>query len=157
MIAFDDSDIIARSQSGRGGNITLTNFFSETIPPDNQPPFDGDGRVDVNADGQIAAGVIVSPDTSFVENSLNELPGEIVDTATLTAGSCIARTDDTTGSFVVTGGEGLPQRPDSAGVSAYPTGTVQTLAESSAPTAIQEPEGIYRLADGRLVLSHECL
>jgi filamentous hemagglutinin family protein len=131
VIAFDDSDIIARSQSGRGGNITLTNFFSETIPPDNQPPFDGDGQVDVNADGQIAAGTINSPDTSFVENSLNELSGELVDTAALTAGSCIARTMTMLeGSFVVTGGEGLPQRPGGDNIAVYPTGTVQTVAES---------------------------
>jgi len=156
VIAFDDSDIIARSQSGRGGNITLTNFFSETIPPDNQPPFDGDGRVDVNADGEIASGTISSLDTSFVENSLNELAGEIVDTAVLTAGSCIARSSDAAGSFVVTGRDGLPQQPGGDTISAYPTGTVQVLTETTALSAVQEPEGVYQLADGRLVLSHEC-
>ncbi|WP_204137512.1 filamentous hemagglutinin N-terminal domain-containing protein [Halomicronema sp. CCY15110] len=156
VIAFDDSDIIARSQSGRGGNITLTNFFSETIPPDNQPPFDGDGQVDVNADGQIAAGTISSPDTSFVENSLNELSGDLVDTAALTAGSCIARSEGTEGSFVVTGGEGLPQRPGGNPIAVYPTGTVQTLPEPTPAVTLQEPQSVYRLADGRLVLSHDC-
>jgi filamentous hemagglutinin family protein len=130
VIAFDDSDIVARSQSARGGNITLTSFFSETLPPDNQPPFDGDGRVDVNADGQLASGVISSPDTSFIENSVSNLPEVIVDTSQLLSGSCIARANDG-GSFVITGREGLPNRPGDAIVSAYATGQVRT-AENQA-------------------------
>jgi len=64
--------------------------------------------------------------------------------------------DDSTGSFVVTGGEGLLQQPGGDPVSVYPTGTVQTLAESPEPTAVQEPQGVYQLTDGRLVLSHDC-
>ncbi|MGB3136540.1 MAG: hypothetical protein WBB18_07035, partial [Nodosilinea sp.] len=156
VIAFGDSDIVARSQSARGGNITLSSLFSETLPPDSQPPFDGDGRVDINADGQIAAGVISSTDTSFVENSLSALEDTIVDTAALTAGSCIARTEvNSLGSFTFTGSDGLPQRPGDAGISTYPTGTVRTTAPAEAQP-LQEPDGVYQLPDGRLVLSHAC-
>jgi filamentous hemagglutinin family protein len=167
VIAFDDSDIVARSQSARGGNIVLTSFFSETLPPDNQPPFDGDGQVDVNADGQLASGVISSPDTSFIENSVSNLPEVIVDTSQLLSGSCIARTNEY-GSFIVSGRDGLPNRPGDAVTSAYATGQVrptshqaQQLSETDAPVwqpgnSIVEPQGAYRLADGRLVLSREC-
>ena len=158
ILAFDDSDILAFATDGRGGNITLDTpiFFGENFIPGSPSPFDGNNRVDINATGSIASGNISIPDVSFIENSLNELSGEIVDTATLTAGSCIARNDDTEGSFIVTGGEGLPQQPGSDTVSAYPTGTVQSIPATTATLAIQEPQSVYRLADGRLVLSHEC-
>lgn len=164
VIAFDDSDILAFSQDGVGGNITLDTpaFFGENYDPEasNNDPIstlDGNNRVDINATGAISSGTISVPDVSFIENSLNELSGEIVNTATLTAGSCIARADsDRTGSFVVTGGEGLPQQPGGDTISAYPTGTVQSPAEAAATPAIQEPQGVYQLTDGRLVLSHEC-
>ncbi|NEQ44299.1 MAG: filamentous hemagglutinin N-terminal domain-containing protein [Leptolyngbya sp. SIOISBB] len=156
IVAFDDSDILTTSEDGTGGDIILGNFFSELDPFNGTRPFNGNNRVDVNAEGSLASGNISTPDVSFIENSLNELSGEIVDTTTLTAGSCIARSEDTEGSFVVTGGEGLPQQPGGEAVSAYPTGTVQTIPETTAGTALQEPQSVYRLADGRLVLSHEC-
>ena len=55
---------------------------------------------------------------------------------------------------MITGSGGLPQRPGDSGISAYPTGTVRTVAE---PTAtLQEPDDVYQLPDGRLVLSHAC-
>ena len=60
------------------------------------------------------------------------------------------------GSFVVTGADGLPQQPGGGTISAYPTGTVQAPTDAAAATAVQEPQGVYHLADGRLVLSHEC-
>jgi large exoprotein involved in heme utilization and adhesion len=103
-------------------------------------------------------------DSSLIENSLNELSGEIIDTATLTAGSCIARTADDQGSFTITGRDGLPQRPGDIGIAAYPTGTVQTVEADDAslsrmhPTGgtLQEPDGVYQLPNGRLVRSREC-
>ncbi|WP_204137509.1 filamentous hemagglutinin N-terminal domain-containing protein [Halomicronema sp. CCY15110] len=156
VVAFDDSDILARSEDARGGNITLGPLFSETLPIGAVSPVEGNNRVDISADGRIASGNISTPDVSAVENSLNELSGDLVDTAALTAGSCIARSDDAEGSFVVTGGEGLPQRPGGDNISVYPTGTVQTVPETAAANTLQEPQSVYRLADGRLVLSHEC-
>ncbi|MGC1310379.1 MAG: filamentous hemagglutinin N-terminal domain-containing protein [Phormidesmis sp.] len=162
VIALDDSDIVARSQSGQGGNISLSSFFSEDIPPDNQPPFDGDDRVDVNADGQIAAGVINSPETSFVENSFSELSETIVDTEQLVSGSCIARADNDS-RFTITGQSRLSERPDNAPGSTYSTGTVQSVATEVPMSSRQadaqsvEPQGVYYLTDGRMVLSRECL
>ena len=157
VVALDDSDILARSEDERGGNITFGPFFSDTLPIGAISPVEDNDRVDVSADGQLASGIITAPDTSFVENSLNELSGEFVDTATLTAGSCIVSADDdNTGSFVVTGGEGLPQQPGTAPLTVYPTDDIQSPTESTATLDIQEAHGVYQLADGRLVLSHEC-
>ena len=118
--------------------------------------LDGNDRVDVNATGGIASGQILINDTSFIENSLGELSGDLVNTETLTAGSCIARGDSTQGAFVITGGGGLPQQPGGDALSVYPTGTIQTIPETIATQTIQEPEGVFQLADGRLVLSHKC-
>ena len=161
VIAFDDSDIVARSQSARGGNITLSNFFSEDLPPDGQLPFDGDDRVDVNADGQIAAGVITSPDTSFVENNLSELPETIIDTEQLVSGSCIASGSDDS-RFAILGRSRLSAQPGDALGTTYGTGGVRSITtEASVPnrqaTALPvEPQSVYYLPDGRMLLSREC-
>ncbi|WP_169614780.1 hypothetical protein [Nodosilinea sp. P-1105] len=162
IIALGDSDILAFSVDGTGGNIFLDTpaFFGENFQPAPQLTsleellaLDGNGRVDVNATGAIASGTITIPDVSFIENSLATLETTTLDTAALTAGSCIARSDESLGDFVVTGGDGLPQGPGDLPISAYPTGTVQTVDNT---TALQEPDGVYHLPDGRLVLSHRC-
>jgi large exoprotein involved in heme utilization and adhesion len=163
VIALDDSDILAFSADGRGGNIDLsqTTFFGQnpniasgTLSREALLELDGNNRVDINATGGVASGQIFINDSSFVENSLTNLEDAIIDTAALTSGSCIARTEEEQGSFVITGRDGIPPRPGDIGIAAYPTGTVRTLAE---PTAtLQEPDGVYQLPDGRLVLSREC-
>jgi filamentous hemagglutinin family protein len=163
VIALDDSDILAFSPDGLGGNIDLsqTTFFGQnpniasgTLSREALLELDGNNRVDINATGGVASGQIFINDSSFVENSLTNLEDAIIDTAALTSGSCIARTEEEQGSFVITGRDGIPPRPGDIGIAAYPTGTVRTLAE---PTAtLQEPDGVYQLPDGRLVLSREC-
>ena len=102
IIAFDDSDILAFSADGVGGNILLNTpaFFGENFQAAPQISrlealiaLDGNSQVDVNATGAIASGTITLPDISFIEDSLTELEETTLDTATLTAGSCIARTE----------------------------------------------------------------
>ena len=165
IVVFDDSDILAFASDGQGGDITLNTpaFFGENfnpalsdVPPEALETLDGNDRVDINSSGQLSSGTITLPDISFIENNLNELSGNLVNTETLTAGSCIVRSSDTEGSFIITGGEGLPQQPGGDTLSIYPTGTIQTIPETTATQTIQEPEGVFQLADGRLVLSHEC-
>ncbi|NJL48710.1 MAG: hypothetical protein HC929_16040 [Leptolyngbyaceae cyanobacterium SM2_5_2] len=161
VFAFDDSDILAFAADGRGGDIdfSMTNgVFAENYIPGSPAPFEGNNRVDINATGGIASGNITIPDTTFIENSLTSLTDAITDTAALTAGSCIARTEgEDLGAFVITGAGGLPSQPGQASVSAFPTGVVRNLEPGSAPEAmIQEPDGVYRLPDGRLVLSRAC-
>ncbi len=156
IVAFDDSDILTTSEDESGGDITLGNFFSERDPFNGTSPLDGNDRVDINAEGRIASGNISTPNVSFIENSLNELSGDIVDTDALTARSCIARNGVGTGSFIITSEEGRPEQLGSNTVSAYPTGTIQTISEITATPVLQEPQDIYQLADGRLVLSYQC-
>jgi filamentous hemagglutinin family protein len=158
VVALDDSDILTFAFEGRGGDIDLsqTSFFGENYMPGTSPPFDGNNRVDINASGRLASGTISLPDVSAIENSLSELPDNLVNTETLLANSCIARRNDTSGTFVLTGTDSLPQQPDTAEVT-YTLGTVQALPTAEqANTEIIEPQGVYRLADGRLVMSREC-
>jgi large exoprotein involved in heme utilization and adhesion len=171
ILAFSDSDILAFSRNGRGGNITLDTraFFGQNYRPAprgiDASTLNGNTRVDVNASGTIAAGTILLPDTSFIQNSLTELPENQIDTNTLLANSCIVRrAQPTQGSFTITGTGGLPQRPGEAQASSFPTVEIETLPERE-PTshrvwqkgdAIVEPQGAYRLPNGKLVLSRNC-
>lgn len=175
IIAFDDSDILAFAQDGRGGDITLNtpaffgeNFFGVILTGVDPDTLDGNDRVDLNATGQ-TSGIITVPDVSFIQNNLTELPENLVNPENLLANSCIVRTaDQEQGKFIVTGPGGLPKRPGDAPLSSFPTGTVQTPTNS--PTSppsnsdtswqsgepIVEPQGVYQLKNGQLVMSREC-
>jgi len=171
IIAFDDSDILAYAPDGKGGDLNLNTpaFFGENYSPAssrNDPPetLDANNRVDV-----AASGIITTPDVSFIQNSLTELPDNQIDTDSLLANSCIVRRNQPTrGSFTITGSGGLPQRPGDAQMSSFPTVDVETLPSDSTPSTINpnrpwqkgdpiiEPQGVYRLRNGQLVLSREC-
>ncbi len=175
IIAFDDSDILAFAQDGRGGDITLNtpaffgeNFFGVVLSGVDPDTLDGNNRVDLNATGQ-TSGIITVPDVSFIQNNLTELPENLVNPENLLANSCIVRTaDQEQGKFIVTGPGGLPKRPGDAPLSSFPTGTVQT--PNNSPTSPQsnsdiswqsgepivEPQGVYQLENGQLVMSREC-
>jgi filamentous hemagglutinin family protein len=174
ILAFDDSDILAFARDGKGGNITLDTpvFFGESYrpAPRNTDPatLDRNNRVDINATGSVE-GVIITPDTSSIENSLTELPDDQINTDSLLANSCIVRRDrPTRGSFTVTGTGGLPQRPGDAQMSDFPTVDIETLPNDGTSSntnpnrswqkgdPIVEPQGVYRLPNGKIVLSREC-
>jgi large exoprotein involved in heme utilization and adhesion len=166
IIALDDSDILAFAADGAGGNITLQtpaffgqNFTLASLTAD-PTTLEDNGRVDINATGAVT-GLVTLPNISFVENSLNDLTDNIVVTSQILSGSCIARADDDQGSFVVTGGGGLPTRPSDNVISTFATGEVQAPANTSEAVwspgePIVEPTGVFELASGRLVLSREC-
>lgn len=162
VVALEDSDIIARSQGGNGGNITLATLFSDTNPPDDQEPFDGDGKIDINADGQLSSGNIVISDTSFVQSNLIELSDSLINVESLVASSCIVRSDEQGGALVISSSDSLPEQPLTTTTN-YTTGTVNTInppvAETSAwqlGEAVVEPEAVYQLPDGRLIMSQQC-
>jgi filamentous hemagglutinin family protein len=163
IVTFDDSDILARSADARGGNITLQTpaFFGQGYQPDGdtQGELDGNDRVDVNADGELASGTITTPDTSVIQNSLTELPETAIDPDTLVANSCVVRSQEQVGTFTITGAGGLPQRPGDLSLPLYPTSPVRSVEEEQPwqpGEAIVEPQGVYQLEDGRIVLSREC-
>ena len=161
VIAFDDSDILAQSQDQRGGNITLNTpaFFGESYQPDEDlVSFDGNNRVDLNAKGNLSNGAITIPDVSFIQNSLSDLPNNAIDTEALLANSCIAYTPNGS-TFLITGTGGLsPNRPGSPPLSPYPTGTVRLETDPvwRPGDPIVEPQAVYRLPNGELIMSREC-
>ncbi|MGV2827545.1 hypothetical protein [Myxosarcina sp. GI1(2024)] len=126
IIAFDDSDILAFAADGQGGNITLDTpaFFAEnfTLNSLTGDPDDliNNQRADINATGAVS-GFVAIPDVSFIQNSLTELPDNAIDTDSLVANSCVVRSRQNNGRFIITGGEGLPIRPGNAEISEYPT------------------------------------
>ncbi|NEO79821.1 filamentous hemagglutinin N-terminal domain-containing protein [Moorena sp. SIO4G3] len=140
--AFEDS-------TGKGGSLNINTQLLLV--------FDG-GRVGTTIDA------------SLIENSLTFLPDNQIDTTTLLSNSCIFRSREQPGSFIITGSGGLPTAPGSGTISPFATGTVRTIptdGSSSSSTQpnrpwqigdpIVEPQQVYRLADGRLVLSRECV
>jgi filamentous hemagglutinin family protein len=163
IVAFDDSDIVTRSEDQIGGDITLGALFSDPPAQQSQRPNNDDGRVDLDAEGNLASGNVTTPDTSFIQNSLTNIPEAPLDTDRLLANSCLNRTPQT-GRFTVTGTDGLPQRPGNATQSDYPTGTVQSIPEAETRSnrpwqmgdAIVEPQGVHRLPDGRLAMGSNC-
>jgi large exoprotein involved in heme utilization and adhesion len=174
ILAFDDSDILAFARDGRGGDITLNTpaFFGENYRPapkgTDPETLENNNQVDVNASGAVS-GVIIEPDVSFIQNSLTELPENQIDTDSLLASSCIVRRNQPTrGSFTIIGTGGFPQRPGDAQMSSFPTVDIETLPSDGTPTNINpnrpwqkgdpivEPQGVYRLPNGKVVLSREC-
>jgi filamentous hemagglutinin family protein len=173
VVALGDSDILAFSQEGSGGNITLPAFFGEGYVETDRDPngspsqeeldaLDGNDRVDVDASGRVRSGTISTPDTSAIQNSLTELPNTAIDTDNLLANSCVVRNQEQVGTFIITGPGGLPQRPGDNAPSAYPTAPVRSIPDEANDQSWQpgdpivEPQGVYQLADGRMVLSREC-
>ena len=164
IIAFDDSDIFANAIGGSGGIITLNTpgFFGNGFTADslsaNPATLQGNNRADINATG-VVNGVVTAPNVTSLENNLTSLPDTLIAPDQLIASSCIARADDGQGALVTTGGDGLANSPDTALSVPLSTGAVQAIAERqpNAEVLIDEPTGIYQLADGRLVMGKACL
>ncbi|MBD2207861.1 filamentous hemagglutinin N-terminal domain-containing protein [Calothrix sp. FACHB-1219] len=173
ILAFGDSDIFAFAQDGKGGNITFDTpaFFGQNYRPatpgTNPLTLEENNRVDINASGAVS-GVIVLPDTGFVQNNLGKLPQDAIDTNALIANSCIARRNQQqNGSFFITGSGGVAVRPGDAPLPSYSTGDVQPIPAESTTLPTQkrpwqigdrviEPTGVYELPNGKLVLGKEC-
>ncbi|MEQ8755906.1 MAG: filamentous hemagglutinin N-terminal domain-containing protein [Coleofasciculus sp. G1-WW12-02] len=167
LIAFADSDILAFARDGRGGDITFKTpvffgFAFRPAPKGTDPAtLDNNNRVDINASGAVD-GVITLPNLDFIQNSLTELPENLIDTDNLLANSCIVRTDEQEGTFIITGAGNLPTRPGDASALPYPTGEVRAVPSESTSRPWQkgdpivEPTGVYQLPNGRLVMAREC-
>jgi filamentous hemagglutinin family protein len=166
ILAFDDSDIFAFARDGQGGNITLDTpaFFAENFTLNsltaNPDDLDLNARADVNATGAVSGSVDI-PDVSSIQNSLTELANDSLNTDELVANSCVVPVGDRgEGKFIITGTQSLPLRPGDGIPSNFPTGEVRSVPEKHSSwqpgDPIVEPQGAYRLANGKLVLSREC-
>jgi large exoprotein involved in heme utilization and adhesion len=166
IIAFDDSDIFAFAADGKGGNIILDTpaYFAENFTLNsldaNPEILDNNNRADVNATGAVSGAVSI-PDVSFIQNSLNDLPDNSINTDELVANSCVSPVGNRQeGKFIITGTGGLPVRPGNGNMSDFATGEVRNVPINKSGwqrgDAIVEPQGMYRLANSKLVLSREC-
>ncbi|HEY9662836.1 MAG TPA: hypothetical protein V6C65_30695, partial [Allocoleopsis sp.] len=169
ILAFEDSDILAFAGI-RGGDIRFNtpaffgNGYQSSNTGENPDGLDGNDRTDINASGQVSSGTISTPDTSFIQNSLTELPETAIDTEALISSSCVVRRDTQSGTFIITGTDGLPERPGNTTQSQFPTGEVRSIPDATAHAeegwqvgdSIVEPQGVYQLPDGQLVMSREC-
>jgi large exoprotein involved in heme utilization and adhesion len=172
-IPKENSDITANAFNGVGGKVTITS--QGTFGLEYRPQITSSS--DITASSQFGSSGIVtlnSPDTNNLQNGLNQLPSTQIDTNRLLANSCIIRTPNRNNSFYITGSSSLPLRPGDTPVTPYPTGSLQpipsTVAKSPGISSatrpvgkrwqkgdpIVEPQDIYQLPDGQLILSREC-
>ena len=123
------------------------------------------GRVDINATGTISSGAIRTPDISFIQNSLSDLPDNLVNPDQLLSRSCLTPSSPEQGKFFMTGSKGVQTQPGDAYVipfSTIPSAKDPTVHSPDQPSQwkigdpIIEPQGIYTLSSGTLVLSQPC-
>ena len=168
----ENSNITANAYTGTGGNIQINS--SAIFGIQSRPQLTDLSSITASSTLGVAGAVNVNTlNTDALQNSLTQLPSNIIDTNALLANSCIVRRKNkSAGTFLITGNGGLPQRPGDAVVSSYPTGTIRSVpsvgkttksATSTSDRRVQkistpivEPQGVYRLANGHLVLSREC-
>ena len=158
----ENSDITANAFEGKGGNIDIDTQAIFGIEPAsaNVPE-----RNDITASSELGITGNINlnaPDNSSIQNSLTDLQQNPIDTNALIANSCIARSRQQESTFNITGAGGLPQRPGHTAASDYSTGEVQNLsdkiqsAEWKPGEPFLEPQGVYELPSGKLILSREC-
>ncbi|MEH1793437.1 beta strand repeat-containing protein [Nostoc sp.] len=158
-IPEENSDITANAFTGIGGNVKINSQGIFGIESRTKPTE----RSDITASSErgVAGAVnINAPDTSSMQNSFIELPPAI-DTNALIANSCISRsTKRQENSFTITGSGALTTNRPGVLVSNYTTGEVRGVETTSRPwkkgDAIIEPQGLYRLNNGQMLLSREC-
>ncbi|BAY81506.1 filamentous hemagglutinin outer membrane protein [Calothrix parasitica NIES-267] len=164
----ENSDITANAFSGTGGNVEILSEGIFGIEPRAQQT----DRSDITASSELGVPGninLTDPDDSGIRNNLSELPDNQIDTNTIIANSCIVRSNEENGTFLITGSGGLPQNPSDAPLSNYSTGSIRSIPsnseKSSASTTrhtwkigdpVIEPQGVYKLPNGQLVLSREC-
>ena len=105
-------------------------------------------------------------DNGNIQNSLRELPQNLIDTNILIANSCVARRNQQDSTFYITGKAGLPYVPGEAVPSDYSIFEIRELLDntsvktSASPRkkadSIVEATGIYPLENGELVFGREC-
>ncbi|MCW5313204.1 filamentous hemagglutinin N-terminal domain-containing protein [Nostoc sp. KVJ3] len=159
-IPNENSDISANAFTGTGGNIEINSQGIFGIEARTKPTE----KSDITASSELGiAGVtnINTPDNSSIQNSFTELSQNAIDTNALIANSCISRgTKRQENSFTITGSGALPTNRPGVLVSTYPTGEVRGIKTISRPwkkgDPIIEPQGLYRLPNGQLILSRSC-
>ncbi len=158
-IPKENSDITANAFTGTGGNVEIISqgiFGIESRPKLTE-------KSDITASSELGVSGVINinaPDTSSIQNSFSEL-SPVIDPNALIANSCISRgTKRQENSFTITGSGALTTNRPGVLVSTYTTGEVRGVESTSRPwkkgDPIIEPQGLYRLDNGQLLLSREC-
>lgn len=160
-IPDENSDIIVNAVEGRGGVIDITATGVYGLTPQNAATtaeLRDNRSSDISASSQFGQPGIIAISAIDVDPSdeLDDLTADFINSDSLIASSCIRSSQDGDSSLTVIGSENLPQQPGNSASSIYSATTVQTIPAGSTHQAIHEPEAIYQLADGRLILSHWC-
>jgi filamentous hemagglutinin family protein len=159
----ENSDIRASAFAGTGGNIRISaqGIFGLQFQREDTP------NSDISASSRFGVDGVVQLNTPNIDPSrgITSLPSAIVDTNSLIANSCIARSSRQ-GNFVVTGTGGLPTRPDDPSAAPFATYELaQTQPNMPPPSSTPPPDsaisiveidGIYQLGNGQIVLGRSC-
>jgi filamentous hemagglutinin family protein len=160
-IPNENSNISANAFTGKGGNIQINSqgvFGIESRPK----PTD---QSDITASSEQGISGVINinqPNNSSIQNSFTQLSPNAIDTNALIANSCIGRSNKRQeNSFTITGSGALRNSPGDVLISDYATGEVRNVEPTSRPwkkgDRIIEAQGLYKLADGRSVLSRACI
>jgi filamentous hemagglutinin family protein len=162
-VANEDSDISANAFTGKGGNVILNaqGIFGIQSRPQLTPLSD----ITASSEFGISGTVTLNTPNADPSRGTTTLPTGLVDINALIANSCIARTSRQ-GRFTITGTGGVAAQPDDLANSSFPTYELvpdTTRSQTTAPSstlrsdgAIAEPDGVYRLANGEVVLGRSC-
>ncbi|MEH2195236.1 MAG: filamentous hemagglutinin N-terminal domain-containing protein [Nostoc sp.] len=156
----ENSDITANAFTGTGGKVEINSQGIFGIESRAKPTK----KSDITASSELGVSGVIkinAPDTSSIQNGFTEL-SPVIDTNALIANSCISRgTKRQENSFTITGSGGLnTNRPGILVSTYYTTGDVQAVETKSHAwkknEPIIEPQGLYRLNNGKMLLSREC-
>jgi large exoprotein involved in heme utilization and adhesion len=158
-IPKENSDISANAYTGSGGKVQINSQGIFGIESRTKPTE----KSDITASSQLGVSGITdinAPDTSSIQNSFTGASPNVIDTNALIANSCISHSSKQGGTFFITGSGALRNSPGSGLISVYSTGKVRNIEPTSRAwkkgDPIIEAEGLYRLANGKLLLSRGC-
>ncbi|KAF3889274.1 MULTISPECIES: two-partner secretion domain-containing protein [Nostocales] len=158
----ENSDISANSANARGGNVdintnTLLGF---------QFRSENTSLSDITATGKDSAfnGIVqINVQDITPNNGLVELPAVVLDRSTLIANRCIARKSPQS-RLIITANGSLPTLPDDLLNSPFPTYEIESVPAQNQSDALTdeggfiytEPDGIYPMSNGEVLLGRLC-
>ncbi|HEY9668449.1 MAG TPA: filamentous hemagglutinin N-terminal domain-containing protein [Coleofasciculaceae cyanobacterium] len=162
LVALENSNITANTFQGTGGSIRI----------DTQGLFvEPTSKITASSTLGISGVVDINTEINNVEAFMPPLPQEFLSPEQIVADSCLGRRNDKGGSFTITGTGGLPSTPYGAFTASYPVTDLQQISGSSATShrkspvtseepntsssvhLLQEAQGMFVTADGRVVLA----
>jgi filamentous hemagglutinin family protein len=150
-IAKENSDIRANAFTGTGGTVRITTQGIFGIEPRSGTTAFSD--ITASSDFGVSGTITLNRPDVDPSRGTTPLPTGLVDTNALIANSCIARRNRQ-GRFVITGTGGLATQPDDLPSAAFPT--YELIPEVPQAAGPAEPDRIYQLATGEIILGRSC-